>query len=83
MARGYIGMSIENGDRSEATRESRRRFLRSGLVAAPLLMTLAARPAHAQEIVTGSLGTSTAGSSIDDVEFEPLGADDNDAFGAL
>lgn len=83
MARGYIWMNSKNGDPNDDPQQSRRRFLKTGLVAAPLLMTLAARPAHAQEIVTGSLGTSTAGSSIDDSEFAPLGADDTDAFGAL
>jgi len=63
--------------------ESRRRFLKTGLVAAPLLVTLAARPAHAQEVVAGSLGSSTAGSAIEDDQFAPLGADDTDALGVL
>jgi hypothetical protein len=65
--------------------ESRRRFLKVGLVAAPLLMTLAARPARAQEVAAGSLGSSNAGGSSIEEEQQvgPAGVDNTDAFGVL
>ena len=80
-AHGTIGMESKNDERSDGAQESRRRFLKVGLVAAPLLMTLAARPAQAQDVVTGSLGAY--GYNTTDDEFAPLGVDDTDAFGAL
>jgi len=73
-------MNSKNDERSDGPQESRRRFLKTGLVAAPLLMTLAARPAQAQDLLAGSLGAY--GYGIDD-ETGPLGAGDTDAFGAL
>jgi hypothetical protein len=72
--------TIEPGP--EPSYDGRRRFLKAGLVAAPLLMTLAARPAQAESVmVAGTLGAY--GYGIDDEDLAPLGADDTDAFGAL
>lgn len=82
MVRRNIVVDVKNNEDPGSTQESRRRFLKSGLVAAPILMTLAARPAQAQEVITGSLGAYGYGIDQTD-DFEPLGADDTDGFGVL
>jgi hypothetical protein len=58
--------------------EDRRRLLKCGLIAAPLLVTLAARPAAAQQAMGGSLGVYDYGTA------DPRSEDllDEDAAGA-
>jgi len=68
--------------RSESD-DARRSFLKKGLIAAPLLVTLAARPAQAQEVITGSLGAYGYGIDDEGTGGGPLGASDTDGFGAL
>jgi hypothetical protein len=79
----YETTRMESKTTYQTALESRRRFLKVGLVAAPLLMSLAARPARAQEVAGGSLG-SYGGSSIDaEPQVGPAGVDNTDAFGVL
>ncbi len=78
--------SEENAGHLSASEDSRRRFLKAGLVVAPLLITLAARPIQAQSgFVAGSLGThgSGVGSGVAGEDLVPLGAGDPNEFGAL
>lgn len=61
--------SNEDTGQQAATDQERRKFLVAGLVAAPLLVTLSARPAWARQ--DGSLGnyaSSTGGTSTDTTE---------------
>jgi hypothetical protein len=81
----YETTRMESKTTYQTALESRRRFLKVGLVAAPLLMTLAARPARAQEVAGGTLGSSNVGGSSIDAEPQvgPAGVDNTDAFGVL
>jgi hypothetical protein len=53
--------------------DSRRRFIKAGLATAPVIVTLSARPAWAQEIVTnGSLGAYGSGDSLTGTQEDPF-----------
>jgi hypothetical protein len=43
---------------------SKRRFIKAGLVTAPVIVTLSARPAWAQEPVNGTLGNYGSGENL-------------------
>lgn len=75
-------MSEYRSEGNDEVQESRRRFLKAGVVAAPLLMTLAARPARAQEVATGSLGVNGSGVATSGPA-APTGATGTDSFSTL
>jgi hypothetical protein len=59
------------GQADIAQNEDRRRFVKAGLIAAPLIVTLTARPAWAQDGVgtTGKYAYATADSTTSLLEF--------------
>ena len=72
------GANIEDDDkRATEDKTGRRRFVKAGLAAAPFLVTLAARPARAQETATGSMGNYTAYNNEDVVPIGPTMPDDD------
>jgi hypothetical protein len=81
-ARGQDSMNSET--LPDDSVESRRRFLTKGLVAGPLLVTLAARPVQAGlGVANGSLGALGSGdvSGLVDDQLDPLDSGDPDEVG--
>lgn len=64
----------------DAVRQSRRRMLRAGLVAAPMIVTLRGRPALAQAASLGSLGIFYGQYTQFNGEWVPADPDGNPLF---